>query len=125
MVGAPHFLSITTLRPRGPSVTLTVSASLSTPRSSAERASELNSRILGIDCYLTLQILQTEVLLERGKGARPPRRPGALNHACDASFLLTSRRRRGRRGQRARGTPRPSTCPQCRRTCCTERRPRP
>src|ERR1700753_917596 len=55
MVGAPHFLSITTLRPRGPSVTFTVSASLSTPRSSAERASELNSRILGIDYYLTLR----------------------------------------------------------------------
>src|ERR1700749_472386 len=55
MVGAPHFLSITTLRPRGPSVTLTVSASRSTPRSSAARGSELNSRILGIDCYLTLR----------------------------------------------------------------------
>src|SRR5690348_5219983 len=48
MVGAPHFLSITTLRPRGPSVTLTVSASLSTPRSSERRASSSNSRILGI-----------------------------------------------------------------------------
>src|SRR3989440_12177329 len=48
MVGAPHFLSITTLRPRGPSVTLTVSASLSTPRSSARRAFSSNSRILGI-----------------------------------------------------------------------------
>src|SRR5580658_7079070 len=49
MVGAPHFLSMTTLRPRGPRVTLTVSASLLTPRSSARRASSSNSRILGID----------------------------------------------------------------------------
>ena len=38
MVGPPNFLSSTTYRPRGPSVTLTVSASLSTPRCSAERA---------------------------------------------------------------------------------------
>src|SRR5580658_842214 len=49
MVGAPHFLSMTTLRPRGPSVTFTVSASLSTPRSSERRASSSNSRILGIE----------------------------------------------------------------------------
>src|SRR6202043_2321205 len=49
MVGAPHFLSMTTLRPRGPSVTLTVSASLLTPRSSERRASSSNSRILGIE----------------------------------------------------------------------------
>src|SRR5699024_9017347 len=41
MVGAPHFLSRTTLRPLGPSVTLTVLASLSTPRSRARRASSL------------------------------------------------------------------------------------
>jgi hypothetical protein len=35
MVGAPHFLSMTTLRPLGPSVTLTALARASTPRSSA------------------------------------------------------------------------------------------
>ena len=35
MVGAPHFFSNTTLRPLGPRVTLTVSASLSTPASEA------------------------------------------------------------------------------------------
>ncbi len=39
MVGAPHFLSNTTLRPLGPSVTRTASASLFMPRSSARRAS--------------------------------------------------------------------------------------
>src|SRR5580704_12624096 len=55
MVGAPHFLSITTLRPRGPSVTFTTSASLLTPRSSERRASSSNSRILGI-YYLNLRL---------------------------------------------------------------------
>src|SRR6201998_2400477 len=55
MVGAPHFLSMTTLRPRGPSVTLTASASRSTPRSRWRRASSSNSRILGID-YLNLRL---------------------------------------------------------------------
>ena len=37
-VGPPNFLSSTTYRPRGPSVTFTASASLSTPRCSAARA---------------------------------------------------------------------------------------
>jgi hypothetical protein len=40
-VGAPNFLSIATLRPRGPSVVLTASATMSTPRLSARRASSL------------------------------------------------------------------------------------
>jgi len=40
--GAPNFLSSTTYRPFGPSVTLTASARVSTPRWSARRASSLN-----------------------------------------------------------------------------------
>src|SRR5262245_50991127 len=48
MVGAPHFLSRTTLRPRGPRVTLTESASLFTPVSRARRASSSNFSILAI-----------------------------------------------------------------------------
>src|ERR1700740_2285730 len=48
IVGAPHFLSMTTLRPRGPSVTFTVSASLSTPRSRLRRAASAHSMILGL-----------------------------------------------------------------------------
>ena len=48
IVGAPNFLSMTTLRPRGPSVTLTASASLSTPRSRERRASSLNLMILAM-----------------------------------------------------------------------------
>src|SRR6266540_684932 len=42
MVGAPHFLSKTTLWPLGPSVSTTASASLLTPASRARRASSLN-----------------------------------------------------------------------------------
>src|SRR5436309_2386191 len=42
MVGAPLPCSITTLRPRGPSVTRTTPASWSTPRRSASRASSSN-----------------------------------------------------------------------------------
>src|SRR6266851_3619855 len=42
-VGLPNFLSMTTLRPLGPSVTFTASASWSTPRLSRARASVLNS----------------------------------------------------------------------------------
>ena len=49
MVGAPHFLSRTTLWPLGPSVRDTVSASLFTPASSERRASSLNfSSLLAI-----------------------------------------------------------------------------
>ena len=46
MVGAPNFFSITTLRPFGPRVTFTVSASLLTPASSPRRACSSNFRIL-------------------------------------------------------------------------------
>src|SRR6201982_3285436 len=67
IVGAPHFLSMTTLRPRGPSVTLTALASLSTPRSSDRRASSSNSRILGI-YYLNLPL--DRVLSQRADARR-------------------------------------------------------
>src|SRR3954447_10922 len=46
IIGEPNFLSITTLRPRGPRVTLTESASLLTPRSRARRALVSNARDL-------------------------------------------------------------------------------
>src|SRR6201986_4525908 len=48
IVGAPNFLSRTTLRPRGPRVTLTVSASVLTPCSSRCRASSEKLRIFAI-----------------------------------------------------------------------------
>src|SRR5260221_3941054 len=43
MLGEPNFLSRTTLRPFGPSVTLTARLSFSTPRSNALRASSSNN----------------------------------------------------------------------------------
>src|SRR5919198_4209145 len=48
MVGAPHFLSSTTLRPLGPRVIRTTLASLSTPASRERRASTSNSSCFGI-----------------------------------------------------------------------------
>src|SRR3954454_2492369 len=48
IVGAPHFLSSTTLRPLGPSVTLTASASWFMPRSRPRRASSSNAINLAI-----------------------------------------------------------------------------
>ena len=45
-VGDPHFLSSTTLRPRGPSVTFTARASCSTPSRIFARASPLKSNCL-------------------------------------------------------------------------------
>src|SRR5438093_11261180 len=47
MVGAPHFFSTTTLRPLGPMVTLTASASLLTPASRPRRALSSNFSCLG------------------------------------------------------------------------------
>lgn len=60
--GEPYLRSSTTLRPLGPRVTLTVSASLSTPASRALRASSLLLRIFAIIIYL-LQDNQSELLL--------------------------------------------------------------
>ena len=47
-VGAPHFLSSTTLRPFGPKVTRTASANLFMPASRPRRASSSNAIILDI-----------------------------------------------------------------------------
>ena len=51
-VGAPNFLSSTTLRPFGPSVTFTALARVSTPFSMERRASSLN-----FNCFATVQLL--------------------------------------------------------------------
>src|SRR5881394_2450016 len=53
IVGAPNFLSSTTLRPLGPRVTFTASASAFTPCSSRCRASSEKLRIFAI-CILSL-----------------------------------------------------------------------
>ena len=81
IVGAPHFLSITTLRPRGPRVTLTASASLLTPRSSALRAESSNCRVLAIGLTSSpgsrgLREMTTPRRTGRGGTARPGRSRG-------------------------------------------------
>ena len=49
IVGAPHFLSSTTLRPLGPRVTRTASARVFIPASSPRRASSSNEMIFAIE----------------------------------------------------------------------------
>ena len=63
IVGAPNFLSMTTLRPFGPRVTLTVSASLLTPASRPRRALSSNLSCLGT--YLTLASTSRLVRIRR------------------------------------------------------------
>src|SRR3954454_12159977 len=63
IVGAPNFLSSTTYRPFGPSVTLTASARMSTPRWSERRASSLNFSSL---CAIRLLRLYLGLGLGRG-----------------------------------------------------------
>src|SRR3954447_25426806 len=79
IVGAPHFFSRTTLRPLGPSVTLTASASWFMPRSSARRASSSNAMILAMRWNPS----RCDVLLDRSTtpatdGPRPIPRPRHL-----------------------------------------------
>src|SRR4028118_2001078 len=54
MVGTPSFFSSTTLRPRGPRVTFTELASLSTPASSDRRALSPNFSILAMSYLLAV-----------------------------------------------------------------------
>ena len=54
MVGAPYFFSRTTLRPRGPRVTFTVSARMFKPRSRPRRASSLKLIIFAMFGYALL-----------------------------------------------------------------------
>jgi hypothetical protein len=57
MRGAPNDFSITTLRPFGPSVTLTAFASVSTPRSIFSRASDENFTSLAAMALMLLSLL--------------------------------------------------------------------
>src|SRR5580658_5887162 len=71
MVGAPNFFSITTLRPLGPRVTFTVSASLLTPASSPRRADSSNFRILGMTVSNSSRVLESQVEQKGGRRAGP------------------------------------------------------
>src|SRR4051794_3750948 len=77
MVGAPHFFSRTTLRPRGPSVTLTASARVFMPRSSPRRASSSKAIIFAMG-VLSSDWDDTKVVVSGGaRDGRPAtlRRP--------------------------------------------------
>src|SRR2546426_1986832 len=70
MVGLPNFLSITTLRPFGPNVTLTACAMMLTPRRSAARASSLNRSCLAMDLYPSSRVCTNAVTAAEPRGSR-------------------------------------------------------
>src|SRR3954466_3204637 len=70
IVGAPHFFSKTTLRPLGPRVTLTASASWFMPRSRPRRASSSNAIIFEAMLFLSFdEGLSTRTLTHNLRGA--------------------------------------------------------
>src|SRR6201994_3618484 len=83
MRGAPNDLSRTTLRPFGPSVTLTASARISTPRIMRERASTLNFTSLAAMGLILVYLECVERSKLGGFGVRHP----AFDHAHDVAFL--------------------------------------
>src|ERR1039457_267011 len=84
MVGAPNFFSMTTLRPFGPSVTLTVSASLLMPASSPRRAASSNFRILGMGGTVSSRFLAIRV----GRRADRGRADGRMARPLFRRLLL-------------------------------------
>src|SRR5690606_9424405 len=87
IVGAPHFLSMTTLRPLGPSVTLTALASASTPRSSDLRAESSNS-----SCLAMVFLLAGDAR-NGGRTDRTPARPRGASPGCGQSMCAVARGR--------------------------------
>src|SRR3954467_15531998 len=97
IVGAPHFLSMTTLRPFGPSVTLTALASASTPRSSDLRAESLNSSFLAMVFLLARDAMRD---WDRGERDAPRGDPDGAHRGAVTACGWVSRRWRGRRARR-------------------------
>src|SRR3954447_9669149 len=97
IVGAPHFLSMTTLRPFGPSVTLTALASASTPRSSDLRAESLNSSCLAM-VFLWLGLLCG--CCGAVKRDAPRGDPSGAHRGAFTAYGWVSRRWRGHRARR-------------------------
>src|SRR3954465_14658270 len=87
IVGAPHFLSMTTLRPRGPSVTFTALASASTPRSRARRAESSNSRVLAIQRSSSATTSAPSSGLGAGRSGRMSAHDGAGAYGWRCSAL--------------------------------------
>ena len=88
IVGAPNFLSSTTLRPLGPMVTRTASASLLTPASSARRASSSNFSTFAIGgSSLAVECVAVAVCRELRS-----QRDGQLSTTASTSRLLSTSR---------------------------------
>src|ERR1700746_775226 len=66
IVGDPNFLSRTTLRPLGPSVTFTASASWLTPRSTARREGSPSTSVLPLPFVSRGQVSRPALLLFLG-----------------------------------------------------------
>src|SRR5258708_15337294 len=84
MRGAPKLLSRTTLRPLGPSVTLTALARMSTPRSMRSRASPLKRTSLAAMCFSLLDVYLDS---EERSGGLADRGGSTLEDAHDVGLL--------------------------------------
>src|SRR3546814_14922995 len=86
MRGAPKLLSITTLRPLGPSVTLTASARMSTPRRMRSRASRENltsfAAIISTSAFLSDNALKRSEYV-----AQPVEQLASANNPEDVVFI--------------------------------------
>src|SRR6202030_200445 len=84
--GAPNDLSSTTLRPLGPSVTLTALLRISTPRSMRSRASTpIFTSLADIDCFLgwfELLVLRSPLLAGVSQGERVHRAHPSRRRLC-------------------------------------------
>src|SRR5215469_4894029 len=106
IVGAPHFLSMTTLRPFGPSVTFTASARRLTPRSSARRASSLNSRLFAIEHLgVGLWLICESLGLRAVRSAERAHHATAPDRAAGRRSLLREPRAEPGRCQASSGSP--------------------
>src|SRR3546814_1703386 len=86
MRGAPKLLSITTLRPLGPSVTLTASARMSTPRRMRSRASREN--LLIFSAIISTSAFLSDNALKRSEYVAQPVEPlSSANNPEDVAFL--------------------------------------
>ena len=81
MRGAPKLLSMTTLRPLGPSVTLTASARMSTPRRMRSRASRLNFTSLAA-IWLPFQFLKFTKFAVTSAQSREPLKVSRRSRGC-------------------------------------------
>src|SRR5688500_14702245 len=93
MLGAPHPLSITALRPRGPRVAFTARASFVTPSSSALRASASKASILAAMPHLLLNEL---IVASDQLPVQIQPWPGRWTGRCHAKPDADAKDRRGR-----------------------------